>query len=65
MFLNCAIYKGFGKHFNFDMCLFRGSPQFILKIPVRQISEIGQKYSFLGDISQVQTWPLKTPVDFF
>ena len=38
-----------------------------LKTPVRQLSEIGQKYSFfLGhDVSQVQTSPFKTSVDFF
>ena len=35
-----------------------------LMTQVRQLSEIGT-LSFLVDIAQVQTRPLKTPLDFF
>ena len=37
----------------------------LLKTLVGQLSESGQKYSFfLVDLAQVQTRPLKTPLDF-
>ena len=49
------------------MSVFRGFAIIYLnKTPVRHLSKVVKStLSFLGDIPQVQTGPLKIPVDFF
>ena len=61
------IYEGFGKYFNLYMSVFRGfAIIYLKKTPVRHLSKVVKStLSFLGDIPQVQTGPLKIPVDFF